>query len=57
VSTLAGDPKINIFTSQLANSSHLAGDPKRKGCGSLLDRELINLYTEIAEIINSKVVR
>ena len=28
---LAGDPKINIFTGQLLQIAHLAGDPKRKG--------------------------
>ena len=36
---LAGDPKFIInkyITNQLINGTHLAGDPKRKGCGSLL---------------------
>ena len=28
---LAGDPKLNIFTEQLLQIAHLAGDPKRKG--------------------------
>ena len=28
---LAGDPKLNIFTGQLLQIAHLAGDPKRKG--------------------------
>ena len=28
---LAGDPKLNIFTEQLLQTAHLAGDPKRKG--------------------------
>ena len=33
---LAGDPKFKHITNQLINNTHLAGDPKRKGCGSLL---------------------
>ena len=33
---LAGDPKFKYITNQLINDTHLAGDPKRKGCGSLL---------------------
>ena len=28
---LAGDPRLNIFTGQLLQIAHLAGDPKRKG--------------------------
>jgi hypothetical protein len=28
--------KVNIFTNQVITGTHLAGDPKRKGCGSLL---------------------
>ena len=28
---LAGDPKLNIFTEQLLQIAHLAGDPKRQG--------------------------
>ena len=28
---LAGDLKLNIFTEQLLQIAHLAGDPKRKG--------------------------
>ena len=33
---LAGDPKFRYITNQLVDNTHLAGDPKRKGCRSLL---------------------
>ena len=52
---LAGDPKFKYITNQLINGTHLTGDPKRKGYGSLLGWGIINLNTEIAEIINNKV--
>ena len=47
--------KVKYITNQLINDTHLAGDPKRKGCESLLGWGIINLNTEIAEIINIKV--
>ena len=52
---LAGDPKFRYITNQLVDNTHLAGDPKRKGCRSLLGCGIINLSTEITEIINNKV--
>ena len=52
---LAGDPKFRYITNQLVDNTHLAGDPKRKGCRSLLGWGIINLSTEIMEIINNKV--
>ena len=55
VPELAGDPKFKYITTQLINGTHLAGDPKRKGCGSLLGRGIINLNMEIAEVINNIV--
>ena len=50
---LAGDLKFRYITNQLVDNTHLAGDPKRKGCRSLLG--IINLSMEIMEIINNKV--
>ena len=41
-------------TSSISSLS-LAGDPKRKGCRSLLGWGIINLSMEITEIINNKV--
>ena len=38
-----------------ATVPELAGDLKRKGCRSLLGWGIINLSTEITEIINNKV--
>ena len=38
-----------------ATAPELAGDLKRKGCRSLLGWGIINLNTEITEIINNKV--
>ena len=52
---LAGDLKFRYITNQLVDNTHLAGDLKRKGCGSLLGWGIINLSTEIMEIINNKV--
>ena len=52
---LAGDPKFRYITNQLVDNTHLAGDPMRKGCRSLLGWGIINLNTEIMEIINNKV--
>ena len=52
---LAGDPKFRYITNQLVDNTHLAGDLKRKGCRSLLGWGIINLNTEIMEIINNKV--
>ena len=52
---LAGDLKFRYITNQLVDNTHLAGDPKRKGCRSLLGWGIINLSTEIMEIINNKV--
>ena len=52
---LAGDPKFRYITNQLVDNTHLAGDPKRKGCRSLLGWGIINLNMEIMEIINNKV--
>ena len=52
---LAGDPKFRYITNQLVDNTHLAGNPKRKGCRSLLGWGIINLSMEITEIINNKV--
>ena len=43
------------FPTLRATAPELAGDPKRKGCRSLLGWGIINLNTEITEIINNKV--
>ena len=55
VMELAGDPKFRYITNQLVDNTHIAGDPKRKGCRSLLGWGIINLNMEITEIINNKV--
>ena len=52
---LAGDPKFRYITNQLVDNTHLAGDPKKEGCRSLLGWGIINLNMEIMEIINNKV--
>ena len=55
VPELAGDPKVRYITNKLVDNTHLAGDPKRKGCRSLLGWGFINLSMEITDIINNKV--